>query len=63
MIELNIISQNYKEPERIAFEEWICRKFKVDNLDDLKMTTSEYCTYMDCWEDAIRFRNCLWKLP
>lgn len=57
MIELNIIPQNYKEPQKKAFEDWMCRKFKVDDIDDLKMTASEYCTYMDCWEAAIRFRD------
>ena len=57
MIEININIHTPKEPQKKAFEEWICRKFKVNDVNDLKLTNSEYCTYMDCWESAIKFRE------
>lgn len=44
-------------PRRIAFKEFMCRKFNVQSVDDLPMSTKEYCDWMDCWEEAISFRN------
>lgn len=44
-------------PQRIAFKEFMCKKFNVQSVDDLSMSTKEYCDWMDCWEEAISFRN------
>lgn len=44
-------------PQRIAFKEFMCRKFNVQSVDDLPMSNKEYADWMDCWEEAISFRD------
>ena len=47
---IEVVPMEAERPSLKAFKTYICARYRVDNVDDLPMSTSEYANLMSIFE-------------